>query len=135
MQIIKLDMTRGDVDTQTLPENSTWGGRGLVDRLLTGNMNPNSHPLSPDSVFVAACGLLGGTSAPNSSRISIGGKSLLTGGIKEANSGGPAGDILAKLGIMAVMARGKSKGVKLLKIGRDGTKLEDASFISGLKNY
>jgi len=40
--------------------------------------------------------MLAGTSAPNSSRISVGGKSLLTGGIKEANSGGTAGDIMGR---------------------------------------
>ncbi len=78
MKILKLDMTRGKIKEEDLPDDFTWGGRGLVDYLLTENMNPNSHPLSSDSLFVLACGMLAGTSAPNSSRISVGGKSLLT---------------------------------------------------------
>lgn len=135
MKILKLDMTLGKIKEETLPNDFTWGGRGLVDYLLTKNMNPNSHPLSLDSVFVLACGMLAGTSAPNSSRISTGGKSLLTGGIKEANSGGTAGDIMGRLGIMAVMARGKSEKPQLLMINSKGARLESASFVSGLKNY
>ena len=135
MKILKLDMTHNKIIEEKLSDDFTWGGRGLVDHLLTQNMNPNSHPLSADSVFVLACGMLAGTSAPNSSRISVGGKSLLTGGIKEANSGGTAGDIMGRLGVMAVMAKGKSQNPKLLIINSQGAKLEDASFVSGLKNY
>jgi aldehyde:ferredoxin oxidoreductase len=135
MKILKLDMTHNKIIENELSDDFTWGGRGLVDHLLTQNMNPNCHPLSLDSVFVLACGMLAGTSAPNSSRISVGGKSLLTGGIKEANSGGTAGDIMGRLGIMAVMAKGKSQNPKLLMITSKGTRFEDASFVSGLKNY
>ncbi|WP_457553308.1 aldehyde ferredoxin oxidoreductase C-terminal domain-containing protein [Desulfobacula sp.] len=135
MKLLKLDMTQGKIKEQDLPDNFTWGGRGLVDYLLTHNMNPNSHPLSLDSVFVLACGMLAGTLAPNSSRISVGGKSLLTGGIKEANSGGTAGDIMGRLGIMAVMAKGKSKTPQLLIINSQGAELAEADFVSGLKNY
>ncbi len=135
MKLLKLDMTLGKIKEENLPEDFTWGGRGLVDYLLTENMNPNSHPLSLDSVFVLACGMLAGTSAPNSSRISVGGKSPLTGGIKEANSGGTAGDIMGRLGIMAVMAQGKSKNPQLLIVNSQGAKFSDASFVSGLKNY
>jgi len=135
MKLLKLDMTQGKIKEENLPEDFTWGGRGLVDYLLTENMNPNSHPLSLDSVFVLACGMLAGTSAPNSSRISVGGKSPLTGGIKEANSGGTAGDIMGRLGIMAVMAQGKSKNPQLLIVNSQGAKFSDASFVSGLKNY
>jgi len=135
MKILKLNMTVGKINEEELPKDFTWGGRGLVDYLLTENMNPNSHPLSSDSVFVLACGMLAGTSAPNSSRISVGGKSLLTGGIKEANSGGTAGDVMGRMGIMAVMAQGKSVKPQLLLVNSKGAKLEDATFVSGLKNY
>jgi len=135
MRLLKIDMTHSEILEEQLPDDFIWGGRGLVDYLLTKHMNPNSHPLSADSVFVLACGLLAGTSAPNSSRISVGGKSLLTGGIKEANSGGTAGDIMGRLGVLAVMAKGKSQRPQLLLINKKGARLEDAFFVSGLKNY
>jgi aldehyde:ferredoxin oxidoreductase len=135
MKILKLDMTKGNIKEEKLSDDFAWGGRGLVDYLITKNMNPNSHPLSSDSIFVLACGMLAGTSAPNSSRISVGGKSPLTGGIKEANSGGTAGDTMGRLGVMAVMAQGKSEKPQLLMVNSQGAKLEDASFVSGLKNY
>ena len=135
MKILKLDMSQGLIREEILPDGFTWGGRGLVDYLLTKNMNPNSHPLSAGSFFVLSCGLLAGTSAPNSSRISVGGKSPLTGGIKEANSGGTAGDIMGRLGVIGIMARGKSEKLQLLFINSKGAGLEDASFIKGMKNY
>ncbi|MGB5749327.1 MAG: aldehyde ferredoxin oxidoreductase N-terminal domain-containing protein, partial [Desulfobacterales bacterium] len=135
MKLLKLDMTQGKIKEENFPDNFTWGGRGLVDYLLTENMNPNSHALSLDSVFVLACGLLAGTSAPNSGRISVGGKSPLTGGIKEANSGGTAGDIMGRLGVIGVMAQGKSEKHQLLIVNSKGANLENASFITGMKNY
>jgi aldehyde:ferredoxin oxidoreductase len=71
MKILKLDMTHCKIAEEKLPDDFIWGGRGLVDYLLIKHMNPNSHPLSVDSVFVLACGLLAGTSAPNSSGTNI----------------------------------------------------------------
>ena len=49
-----------------------------------------ADPLGPGNVLVYRGGLFAGTSVPNGGRLSVGGKSPLTGGIKEANSGGSA---------------------------------------------
>ena len=46
--------------------------------------------------------MLAGTSFPNGGRISVGAKSPLTQGIKEANAGGQTARKLANLGIRAV---------------------------------
>ena len=58
-------------------------------------------------MFVLAPGVLSGTSAPTSGRLSVGGKSPLTGGIKEANVGGNPGQDLMKLGYRAIVVTGK----------------------------
>ena len=60
-----------------------------------------------------------------SGRISIGCKSPLTGGIKEANSGGQPSQVLARLGYAAIVLEGKPKDDTLYKIfiNKDGVKI------------
>ena len=67
---------------------SQLGGRGLTSKIILDKVPPTCHPLSRFNKLVIAPGLLSGTAAANSGRISIGAKSPLTGGIKESNSGG-----------------------------------------------
>jgi aldehyde:ferredoxin oxidoreductase len=69
-------------------------------------------PLGKFNKIVVAPGLLAGTNAPSSGRLSVGGKSPLTGSIKEANAGGITAGKLAHLGIRAVIIEGKPKEEK-----------------------
>ena len=62
--------------------------------------------LGPENAFLVAVGPLAGTGAPQLGRISVGAKSPLTLGIKEANAGGPVGQFLDRLGIRAVVVQG-----------------------------
>ena len=117
MSILKVDMTQKEIVSEPFPNDKIVGGRGMVDYLLTEFGIPTAHPLAPESLFVAAPGLLAGSGAPQSGRISFGGKSPLTGGIKEANSGGTAAHKLGRLGIRAIMVEGKSEDWQILKIG------------------
>jgi len=91
-KIIYVDMTSQSAEVQEFP--GAWrllGGRALSARILLEQCDPACDALGPDNVLVMAPGVLSGTAAPTSGRISIGGKSPLTGGIKEANSGGQPG--------------------------------------------
>jgi aldehyde:ferredoxin oxidoreductase len=135
MSILKIDMSNKVVVAEPFPKDNLVGGRAMIDYLLTKAGSPTVHPLSPDSPFIAAPGLLAGTSAPMSSRMSFGGKSPLTGGIKEANAGGTAGDKLGRLGIRAIMVKGKSAEWQVLKINAEGADLEPAGDIVGMENY
>jgi aldehyde:ferredoxin oxidoreductase len=87
--------------------------------------------------LIFAPGLLGGTNCANSGRISVGAKSPLTGGIKEANSGGQAGQYLAKLGVTAIVVEGLAPAGKLFKLllGKDKAELVPADDLKGLGNY
>ena len=87
MTILKIDMNQKKAITEAFPKEVVVGGRAMVAYLMTKYCPPTAHPLSEESIFVLAPGLLGATSAPQINRISVGGKSPLTGGIKEANSG------------------------------------------------
>jgi aldehyde:ferredoxin oxidoreductase len=89
-------------------------------------------------VLVMAPGVLSGTTAPTSGRISIGGKSPLTGGIKEANAGGNPGQHLMKLGIRAIVVKGKPADADKrygLRIDEGNVSIVDATEYKGMWNY
>ena len=88
-RILRLNMADQTYRWQEVPTAyAGLGGRALTSRLLRQEVDPTCHPLSEANKLVVAPGLLTGTSAASSGRISVGGKSPLTGGIKESNAGG-----------------------------------------------
>ncbi|MCX5916394.1 MAG: aldehyde ferredoxin oxidoreductase, partial [Deltaproteobacteria bacterium] len=70
-------------------------------------------------------------------RISVGCKSPLTGGIKEANSGGQPSQVLAMLGYGAIVLEGKPKDNTLYKVflSKDGVKVTPDNSLRMLGNY
>src|SRR4030042_5408015 len=63
------------------------GGRGLIARILLDEVPPMCEPLGPFNKLLFTPGLLVGHMLSSCDRISVGGKSPLTGGVKEANAG------------------------------------------------
>src|SRR3972149_3963329 len=70
---------------------------------------PLCHPLGPNTKLVFAPGIVTGTAAPTSARISVGAKSPLTGGIKESNAGSTWPQYLASMQIKALVVEGQPK--------------------------
>ncbi|MCJ7830183.1 MAG: aldehyde ferredoxin oxidoreductase, partial [Desulfobacterales bacterium] len=101
------------------------GGRALTSTIISKEVPPLSHPLGADNKLVIAPGLLSGTVAAMSGRISVGCKSPLTGGIKESNAGGQGSQVLARLGYAAIVLEGSPKDDTLYKvfINKDGVKI------------
>jgi aldehyde:ferredoxin oxidoreductase len=93
--------------------------------------------LGSENLFMVAVGPLAGTGAPQLGRISIGAKSPLTLGIKEANAGGPAAQWLDRLGIRAIVVQGAPPINRLynLFISKNTCALIPADEYRGLKNY
>ena len=83
------------------------GGRAMTSAVVCREVPPDCHPLGPENKLVIAPGLMSGSMASTSGRLSVGCKSPLTGGIKEANSGGTAAQALARLGYAAVILEGE----------------------------
>ena len=138
MKILRVDMSRLETRFEDLPKEwAVLGGRGLSARILTREVPPKADPLGPEAKLVIAGGPLAGTLAPSCGRISVGGKSPLTLGIKEANAGGPAAQKLDRLGIRAIVVEGAAKegSLHLLVINKDGVTLHDADAYQGMKNY
>ena len=113
------------------------GGRAMTSAIVSKEVDPLCHPLGASNKLVIAPGLLSGTIAAMSGRISVGCKSPLTGGIKEANAGGQASQVLARLGYAAIVLEGKPKDDALYKIfiNKDGVKITPAGNLKGLGNY
>ncbi len=88
MWFLRINMTDRTYKLEDVPAAyKHLGGRGLTSTIVADEVPPLAHPLGPNNKLVFAPGIVTGTSAPTSARVSVGGKSPLTGGIKEANAG------------------------------------------------
>jgi aldehyde:ferredoxin oxidoreductase len=138
-KILRVNMTNLTAKFEDVPEKYKYlGGRGLTSAITCDEVPPTCHPLGPNNKVAFATGIVTGTTAPTSGRISVGGKSPLTGGIKEANSGGIAPQKLARLGIKAIIVEGqpKEKGkFWLLKVDKNGAQLLPANEFVGKGLY
>ena len=116
-------MTNLEVKFEDLPADyAALGGRGMTSTIVAKEVPPSCNPLGIHNKLVFAPGIVTGTEAPSSGRLSVGGKSPLTGGIKEANAGTPFAQMLARMRIGAIIIEGKHAGDNyyLLKITMDG---------------
>ncbi len=123
------------------PVPDAWkhlGGRGLSARILLDEVPPTCDPLGPYNKLIFAPGLLVGHRLSSCDRISIGGKSPLTGGIKESNAGGTTGFALAQLGIKALILEGRPDPGDdwwVLHVSRSGVRFDSAGSVVGLGVY
>ncbi len=127
------------VEIKEINENKLFfGGRGLIAKIMNEEVNPRCDPLGPENKFILCTSILAGTDVPTAHRLSAGGKSPLTGGIKESNSGGEAGGALARQGIKMLVFEDKPEDDKwsILVVDKNGqVKLQDANKYVGLNNY
>ena len=139
-KILRIDMgAAGGPKATVVPikDYAGLGGRALTSAVVSKEVPPECHPLSSANKLVIAPGLLSGTAAAMSGRISVGCKSPLTGGIKEANAGGQPGQVLARLGYAAIILEDAPKGKDLYKIfiNKDGVKITTDNTLKMLGNY
>ncbi|MFX1445790.1 MAG: aldehyde ferredoxin oxidoreductase N-terminal domain-containing protein, partial [Promethearchaeota archaeon] len=137
-KILRVNMTNLETKYEDVPEAyAVAGGRGLTSAIVAAEVPPDCHPLGPSAKVVFAPGLVTGTRAPSCGRISVGGKSPLTGGIKEANAGTNFAHSIAKLRIAAIIVEGQAKkdDYYLLKINKDGAELISANKYAGKGLY
>jgi aldehyde:ferredoxin oxidoreductase len=110
LKILRVNMKEAAIGWEPVPpEYEQLGGRALIAKLLLKEIPPACDALGPHNKLIFTPGLLGGAIVATAGRLSVGGKSPLTGGIKEANAGGIAGDALGKLGIKAIVVEDQPK--------------------------
>ena len=139
-KILRIDVgAAGGPKATTVPigEYAGLGGRAMTSAIVSKEVPPLCHPLGADNKLVIAPGLLSGSPGAMTGRISVGCKSPLTGGIKEANSGGQAAQVLARLGYAAIVLEGKPAGDDLYKIfiDKDGVQITKDNSLRLLPNY
>jgi len=138
MKIYRVNMSNLTATVEDVPQE--WqglGGRALTSAVVAKEVEPTCHPLGQNNKLVFAPGLLTGTTAPNSGRLSVGAKSPLTGAIKESNSGGTASQKLARLGVKALIIEGRPEGDSFysIHIDRDGIRVQEEAQLIGKGNY
>ncbi|MBI4759329.1 MAG: aldehyde ferredoxin oxidoreductase, partial [Chloroflexi bacterium] len=129
-KILRVNMTDRTARFEDVPTKyKDMGGRWLTSSIICDEVDPMCHPLGPNNKVVIAPGIVTGTAAPTSARVSVGGKSPLTGGIKETNAGSRFPYQLARMGIKGIVVEGqpKEKGkFWVLKVTVGGAEFEPA---------
>ncbi|MEE8389367.1 MAG: aldehyde ferredoxin oxidoreductase C-terminal domain-containing protein [Anaerolineae bacterium] len=138
-RILRVNMTDRTAIFEDTPEKyKLLGGRGLTSTVIHDEVDPTCHPLGPNNKLVFAPGITTGTNAPTSGRVSVGSKSPLTGGIKESNAGSTWPQLVARLGIKAIVVEGypkKDDGWWGLHVTKDGAELFAADEYVGKSLY
>jgi aldehyde:ferredoxin oxidoreductase len=137
-KIFRVNMSDLTTSIEAVPtEWAGHGGRGLTSTIVAAEVEPTCHPLGPNNKLVFAPGLLSGTVAANSGRLSAGAKSPLTGGIKESNAGGTGAQYLARCGCKALIIEGQPAEDKWYSIALtpDSITINEESELVGKGNY
>lgn len=116
-------------------DEAVKAGRWLISKILLDAGVATADPLGPANPLIFSAGPFAGSSFSNANRTSVGCKSPLTGGIKEANGGGTFGYGMGQLHISTIVLNGQSANWVVLHFKKDGTiSFDDASDYLGKGN-
>ena len=135
-KILRIDLAHQQYRYEDIPPlYANLGGRALTSKIISEEVAGTADALGKDNKLVFAAGILAGTAAPNSGRLSVGAKSPLTNGIKEANAGGAVSQKLAQLGIQGIVVEGVSEALSMIKVSKDGVTFIPAVPFTKIGNY
>jgi aldehyde:ferredoxin oxidoreductase len=137
-KMLWVDLTTKKIKEETLNDKTArdyLGGYGLGARVLFDRQKPGVDPLGPDNILGFVTGVLTGTQALGGSRYVVVGKSPLTGGWGDANSGGNFGPYLKFAGYDAVFFTGISAKPVYLYIENGKAELRDAAHLWGKDTF
>jgi aldehyde:ferredoxin oxidoreductase len=138
MRIARVNVNSEIIKLEEISPDSKYfllGGRGFTSEIVHDEVPPNCDPLGKDNKLIFASGLLTGSPFPNSARTSVGAKSPLTNGIKEANVGGRPSMMLALHGLRGIILEDIASKLKLIVIDQENIRFESAEKYKGLGNY
>jgi len=138
MKLARINVSRKSIEYEEITQESKFfllGARGLSSKIIHDEVPPDCEPLGKNNKLILANGLLTGTTFPCSARTSVGAKSPLTNGIKEANVGGRPSLMLAQHGIRALIFDGISSGLIYILIKNGNLSIQPADEYKGLGNY
>jgi aldehyde:ferredoxin oxidoreductase len=137
-KILWVDLSKKQLKEEKLDEKmgrDYLGGYGLGARILFERQKPKVDPLGPEAILGIVTGVLTGTDAMGGSRYVMVGKSPLTGGWGDANSGGNVGPYLKFAGYDAVFFTGKSDKPVYLLIDNGKAEIKDAANLWGKDTF
>jgi aldehyde:ferredoxin oxidoreductase len=137
-KILWVDLTKKQIKEEPLDEKmgrDFLGGYGLGARILFSKQKAGIDPMGPDAILGLVTGVLTGTDAMGGSRYVMVGKSPLTGGWGDANSGGNVGPYLKFAGYDAVFFTGISAKPVYLLIDNGKSELKDADKLWGKDTF
>ena len=132
-KVLFVDLTSGSIKEESLPEKvyrDFIGGQGLGVRILYERIKPKAEPLGPDNMLGFVVGPLTGTGI-HGARHQVIGKSPLTGGWGDSNSGGSLAPELKATGYDGVFFSGISSKPVYLFLNDGKAELKDASHLWG----
>ena len=138
MQIWRVNTKSQTFSIEDTPKSwERLGGRGLLAKIMLDEVDPECDPLGPKNKLIFAPGLLTGHRLSSLDRISIGGKSPLTGGVKESNAGGRTAYHLASLGVKALILedRPEDGNWTVINISKQGVRFDSANLYAGKGVY
>jgi aldehyde:ferredoxin oxidoreductase len=133
-KILRVDLSSGRVWTEEQNElfyRRYLGGAGILSYYLLKELKPGADPLSSENVLVFAPGPVTGTPMPGASRLCVGAKSPLSGGMAKCEAGGFFGYELKRAGFDALVVQGKADHPVYLWINNGEVKIKDASHLWG----
>ncbi len=111
-------------------------GRYLIAKTLLESGVATVDPLGPSNPLIFCAGPFSGSNFSNANRTSVGCKSPLTGGVKEANAGGTFGLALGQLHLAGLTLHGVADEWVVIHIGKTGEiRFDSAQPYMGLGNY
>lgn len=111
-------------------------GRYLIAKKLVDAGVATADPLGPDNPLIFSAGPFAGTTFSNANRISVGCKSPLTGGIKEANGGGTFAYAMGRIEVAGITLHGQSDEWIVIHFDKEGNiSYDNASDYLGKDNY
>ncbi len=117
-------------------EEIVKAGRYLITKKCLEHNIAEVDPLSPDNILIFSAGPFAGTSFSNANRTSVGCKSPLTGGIKEANGGGTFSYALGQLEIAGFTLHGVAEDWTIIHFKKDGSiSFDSAEGFMGMGNF
>lgn len=117
-------------------EKIALAGRYFIAKTLFEQGVAKVDPLSPDNPLIFSAGPFAGSNWSNANRTSVGCKSPLTGGIKEANGGGSFSLALGQLEICGFTLHNASSEWVIIHIQKGGTiSFDDAGPYMGKGNF
>ena len=134
-KVLRIDLSEDKIEIET-PDISFYrtylGGRAIGLYYLLKETPPCVDAYAPNNLLIFAPSVLTGTPFPGNARFSVVTKSPQTGGMGEAEAGGPWGPELKWSGWDAIVIRGCADRPVYVSIHDDDVKIHSAHHLWGL---